>query len=77
MYYYVGDEGHHLEPYTPLLRLAKNNSSLVNLVAGFVPRRFAGVCVREGEKVAYLSVIKQGYMEVKDVVEGSDQHYDW
>jgi len=77
LYEETGDEGHDLEPYKPFFQFVKEHKDTVRLYAGFVPRRFAKMLVKEGEDVAYDRVIELGYMAKQDIHRGTSQHYDF
>ena len=49
-YHIIGEEGHHLEPYRELLEDAKRQG--VHLHAGFLPRKYARMLMRDGEEPA-------------------------
>jgi len=73
----IGDEGHEVEKYTPLLRYAKENFTTVNVNGAFVPRKFAKMLVKEGEDSAYNAVISLGYMNEDEKLPGSENHYNF
>ena len=77
LYKETGEEGHQLEFYQPILEYMKEHKDVVRLKAGFVPRRYARLLMKEGEETAYEKVIELGYMAKKDMLEGTDQHYDF
>merc|ERR1719334_1253265 len=73
----LGEEGFTIEEYGSILRYAKDNCSSVRLKGGFVPRRFGKLLVQKGEDEAYGEVIKLGFMQERDKMAGSPNHYDF
>lgn len=71
-YHSVGEEGHHLEPYRDLLEDAKSQG--VHLHAGFLPRKYARMLMKEGEKPALKAASKWLPKDVN--LDGSDFHYN-
>ncbi len=71
----LGDEGHDLTPYMPLLRWAKAETE-VSLSGCFPPRRFAKKMVKEGVESALEAVLEAGILPTRDkFIAGSDAHY--
>lgn len=71
-YHSVGEEGHHLEPYRELLQDAKHQG--VHLHAGFLPRKYARMLMKDGEKSALEAASKWLPKDVN--LDGSDFHYN-
>ena len=71
-YHSVGEEGHHLEPYRDLLEDAKSQG--VHLHAGFLPRKYARMLMKDGEKTALKAASKWLPEDVN--LDGSDFHYN-
>lgn len=71
-YHMIGEEGHHLEPYRDLLEDAKRQG--VHLHAGFLPRKYARMLMREGEAPALEAASKWLPKDVN--LDSSDFHYN-
>ena len=71
-YHLIGDEGHNLEPYRELLEDAKKQG--VHLHAGFLPRKYARMLMREGEEPALEAASEWLPKDVN--LNGSDFHYN-
>lgn len=71
-YHRMGDEGHHLEPYRDLLEDAKRQG--VHLHAGFLPRKYARMLMKEGEEPALEAASEWLPEDVN--LDGSDFHYN-
>jgi len=71
-YHSMGDEGHHLEPYRDLLEDAKRQG--VHLHAGFLPRKYARMLMKDGEKPALEAASKWLPEDVN--LDSSDFHYN-
>lgn len=71
-YHELGDEGHELEPYRELLEDAKDLG--IRLHAGFLPRKYARMLLKDGEE-ATLAAASQWLPENVNL-EGSDFHYN-
>jgi len=71
-YHLTGEEGHHLEPYRDLLEDAKRQG--VHLHAGFLPRKYARMLMRDGEEPALEAASEWLPEDVN--LDGSDFHYN-
>mmetsp|Transcript_8957 Transcript_8957/g.21871 ORF Transcript_8957/g.21871 Transcript_8957/m.21871 type:complete len:632 (-) Transcript_8957:78-1973(-) len=71
-YHLTGEEGHNLEPYRELLEDAKRQG--VHLHAGFLPRKYARMLMRDGEKPALEAASEWLPEDVN--LDGSDFHYN-
>ena len=71
-YHDIGEEGHKLEPYRDLLEDAKTQG--VRLHAGFIPRSYARMLMKEGKEVT-LKAASQWLPSDIDL-EGTDFHYN-
>ncbi len=71
-YHSMGDEGHHLEPYRDLLEDAKRQG--VHLHAGFLPRKYARMLMKEGEEPALEAASEWLPKDVN--LDSSDFHYN-
>lgn len=71
-YHAMGEEGHDLEPYRGLLEDAKHHG--IRLHAGFLPRKYARMLMKEGEE-ATIQAAAQWLPEQVDL-NGSDFHYN-
>jgi SAM-dependent methyltransferase/uncharacterized iron-regulated protein len=71
-YHDLGDEGHELEPYRELLEDAKRLG--IRLHAGFLPRKYARMLLKDGEETT-LAAASQ-WLPEKVNLEGSDFHYN-
>lgn len=71
-YHIIGEEGHNLEPYRELLEDAKRQG--VHLHAGFLPRKYARMLMKDGEKPALEAASEWLPKDVN--LAGSDFHYN-
>lgn len=71
-YHELGDEGHELEPYRELLEDAKKLG--IRLHAGFLPRKYARMLIREGEDPTLAAAA--AWLPRNVNLEGSDFHYN-
>jgi SAM-dependent methyltransferase/uncharacterized iron-regulated protein len=71
-YHLTGEEGHHLEPYRDLLEDAKRQG--VHLHAGFLPRKYARMLMKDGEEPALEAASEWLPEDVN--LHGSDFHYN-
>jgi arsenite methyltransferase len=71
-YHIIGEEGHYLEPYRELLEDAKRQG--VHLHAGFLPRKYARMLMKDGEKTALEAASEWLPDDVN--LDGSDFHYN-
>ncbi len=70
-------KGHDILKYRPVLDLAQRSES-VELISGFVPRRFARVLVREGQEKALELALQRGFLQNQDqFIPGSEEHYNY
>ena len=73
----IGTEGHDLMAYRDLLEHAKEYRECIKLHAGFIPRTYAKVVMREGEEAAIKAAIEKDYIDANvSSFEGSDFHYN-
>ena len=70
-----GQEGHDLIPYQGLLEDAKEAGGLVQLHAGFLPRKYARLWMKEGADAVYKAA-SQWLPSREDWKEGTDFHYN-
>lgn len=71
-YHSVGEEGHDLEPYRGLLEDAKEDG--IRLHAGFLPRKYARMLLKEGEEAVLEAA--SPWLPKKVDLNGSDFHYN-
>jgi SAM-dependent methyltransferase/uncharacterized iron-regulated protein len=71
-YYELGEEGHDLEPYRDLLEDAKTYG--IKLHAGFLPRKYARMLMKEGEETTLHAAAQ--WLPPKVDLNGSDFHYN-
>ncbi|EOD08748.1 hypothetical protein EMIHUDRAFT_459946 [Emiliania huxleyi CCMP1516] len=74
--YSVGTEGHDLAPYEPLLRLGRDHGAL-QLHAGFIPRSYAKIVMRESKEAAIEAARAQGYLAKGETLDGTEEHYSF
>ena len=72
-----GYEGHDIQPYRVLLQLARDHPGRVNLHAGFIPRHYARMVMREGMEPALAAAKAKGYVAEDETCIGSDAHYNY
>jgi SAM-dependent methyltransferase/uncharacterized iron-regulated protein len=72
-----GYEGHDIHMYQPLLELAREHPGRVNLHAGFIPRHYARIVMREGLQPALTAAKAKGYIADDETCHGSDAHYNF
>ena len=58
---YMG-EGHDLEPYRELFEHAREYRDCIYVHAGFIPRSYARMLMKEGEEVAVRAAKEKGYI---------------
>ena len=85
--YTQGSEGHDLEPYEPLLRMgrrgkgaeadADHDGRRVRLHAGFIPREYARIVMRESADAAVRAAHAKGYLADDETLAATDAHYDF
>ncbi|KAG7348360.1 arsenite S-adenosylmethyltransferase [Nitzschia inconspicua] len=71
-YHAIGEEGHDLEPYRGLLEDAKQHG--IRLHAGFLPRKYARMLMKEGEDAAINAAAQ--FLPQKVDLNGSEFHYN-
>ena len=73
----VGTEGHDLEPYRELFEHAREYRECIKLHAGFIPRTYAKMLMREGEDSAIAAAKAKGFLHA-DVTTftGTENHYN-
>ena len=72
-----GGEGHDLAAYEPLLRLVHEHPGRVALHAGFIPRSYARIVMRESVDAALTKAKASGYISAEEQCEGSEAHYSF
>jgi len=76
-YHITGEEGHNLEPYRELFQDAKNQQGGIHLHAGFLPRKYARMLMREGEKSALDAAKERKWIpDNTNLDSASDFHYN-
>lgn len=70
-------EGHNIDTYLPLLELARLHPGRVHLHAGFIPRHFARMVMREGLQPALAAAKAKGYVAEDETCAGTDVHYNY
>lgn len=73
----IGTEAHHIKCYKMLFDHARENKNQISLFAGFIPRTFAKIVMREGEENA-LNISKEKDYIPQEVnsLEGTEFHYN-
>ena len=72
-----GYEGHDITAYRALLQLARDHPGRINLHAGFIPRHYARMVMREGVEPALAAAKAKGYVAADETCTGSDAHYNF
>ena len=72
-----GYEGHDIQAYRVLLQLARDHPGRVNLHAGFIPRHYARMVMREGVEPALAAAKAKGYVAPDETCVASDAHYNF
>lgn len=73
----IGTENHDIQAYRSLLEHAKENKDKIKLHAGFIPRTFARIVMREGEEAAIKAVEGKNYLPPGcTTFEGTEMHYN-
>jgi arsenite methyltransferase len=73
----IGTEGHDIAKYRSVLEHARENSERVKLHAGFIPRTYARMLMREGEEQTIEAAKAKGYLPADlESIEGSELHYN-
>ena len=75
--YRQGTEGHDLLPYEPLLALGRLHRAVVRLHAGFIPRSYARMVMRESPEAALAAARDKGYVSDAEFLDATDAHYDF
>jgi SAM-dependent methyltransferase/uncharacterized iron-regulated protein len=75
--YRQGTEGHDLVPYEPLLALGRLHRAAVRLHAGFIPRSYARMVMRESPEAALAAARDKGYVSDAESLDATDAHYDF
>jgi hypothetical protein len=60
-----------------LLQLARDHPGRINLHAGFIPRHYARMVMREGVAPALAAAKAKGYVAEDETCFGSDAHYNF
>lgn len=73
----IGTEGHKIASLLPILSKARENSETIKLQAGFIPRTYAKMVMRNTEQEAIEQAISKGYLDknFKELT-GSELHYN-
>ena len=71
------DEGHDPHAYAPLLELCRANAGRIALHAGFIPRHYARLVMRESLDVALSSAKAHGYLASDETCAATDAHYNF
>lgn len=66
-----------LAAYEPLLSLARDNPSRVALHAGFIPRPYARIVMRESLAAALEAAKAKGYVAADEECSASESHCAW
>ena len=64
-----------MHAYAPLLGFAQSNSERVALHAGFIPRSYARLVMRESLDAALAAAKAEGYVHADETCEASEAHY--
>jgi arsenite methyltransferase len=72
-----GYEGHDITAYRALLQLARDHPGRINLHAGFIPRHYARMVMREGVEPALAAAKAKGYVAEDETCSGSEAHYNF
>jgi SAM-dependent methyltransferase/uncharacterized iron-regulated protein len=70
-------EGHDISIYQPLLELSRTHPGRVHLHAGFIPRHYARIVMREGLQPALAAAKAKGYVADSEECAGTDDHYNF
>lgn len=70
-------EGHDLFAYEPLLALARERPGHVMLHAGFIPREFARIVMRESLDAALAAARAKGYVAEEERCDATEAHYSF
>ena len=70
-------EGHDLFAYEPLLALARERPGRVVLHAGFIPREFARIVMRESLDAALAAARAKGYVADEERCDATEAHYNF
>ena len=83
--YEEGPEGHDLAPYEALFELAREPPAAaaaaaaaagrVRLHAGFIPRSYARIVMREGVEAALAAAREKGYVSMTEDCASTEAHY--
>ena len=74
-----GSEGHDILSYAPLLEFCSHGEQRerVQLHAGFIPRSFARMVMRESAEEAVAAAAREGYVSAGETLAGTDAHYSF
>lgn len=78
-YHEIGTEGHDLIPYRPLLEFARDNADYVRVHAGFIPRYYARMLMKEGQEATLeraANWLPSNTENTKRMLEGTNLHYN-
>lgn len=75
--YAKGTEGHDILAYESILEHAKTHQDKVRLHAGFIPRPYARMIMRESLEKAIAEASAKDYIESGETCTGSDDHYNF
>jgi hypothetical protein len=73
-YRIIGTENHDLEPYRDLLEYARDHRDQIQLHAGFLPRTYARLLMREGAEAAIQAASQ--WLPSQTMLIGTDFHYN-
>ena len=73
----AGGEGHDLTAYEPVLRLALEQPNRVALHAGFIPRSYARIVMRESLDAALEAAKAKGYVASAESCAATEAHYSF
>ena len=76
-YQEMGEEGHDLQPYKGLLEDAKAANGAVQLHAGFLPRKYARMWMKEGSDATRQAIPSSQWLPTVDNDEDNNHDSDW
>ena len=75
--YEEGGEGHDVAAYEPLLRLAREQPAPIHIHAGFIPRSYARIVMRESTAAALEAARAHDYVGADERCDASEAHYNF
>jgi len=72
-----GTEGHDIMAYSSLLQHAQTHAEVVKLHAGFIPRTYARMIMREGVEKGLTEAKAAGFIDAAELCQGSPEHYNF